>query len=732
MTDGTARVSVPIPGRLLKAIASGNCVAFVGAGFSGAAKFPQWGALLEQIAADPAIDAPAAEDRVKALVQRGTAHALDQAAQLLEDHLLRAGLVDALRARLVKPAGQVPEAMRKRLEWLRGIPFRAILTTNFDGLLVGDLPGPKTYRRVLQPRRHRWWDRRFWDEAPSGARVVKLHGDLLREAGGDDVVLTRRDYRRRLYEAAGYNTFLRSLFGTTTILYLGASFSDAYLNELRSEMLALVRYGRRGRPLAYALVADAQEAECRHFSAHEGIEVVSFDTKGNKDFSGFDRFLESLHEQANPVHRLGRLLDGRRLLWIDPRPGNNIVALRDVRRAAAIAGLAPCEVVQVATPEEGIRQLEAARSTRPFDLLVTHWGADMGPVPAGERLLVEMRSRDVRVPVIVFSGREDVEARTRTARALGAQAYCHTFEALLRRIRDVLGSSGAPGRTTGGDTQPSVSPTPALPGPAPHRARVDSLRTDPPVLVIADLHGNVELFERALTEGKRLAGREDITVVTLGDYCDNGPNIRDLIERLSKFTSTHQGRFLPILGNHDLACLLALGKQDAASGDEAWWERWNRRYTNGYEVRTPTQYGAKTLAEFRQKFAPSHWRFLAELPWARRVGDYVFVHAGLEKGPVEPQLAELESRDMSGYEALQQPPALRDKKRARVFDPAWSAVVVSGHTKHTDKKDFVAVNRICLHSATCELQPLHAVLLPARAHVGAEPEGHFFQVGLDS
>lgn len=731
MTHGTVPTSFPIPAPLLKAIASGNCVAFVGAGFSGAAKFPQWGALLEQIASDPSVDAPAAEDRVKSLVQRGSAHALDQAAQLLEDHLLRAGLVEALRTRLVKPPAQVPEAMQRRLAWLRGIPFRAVLTTNFDGLLVGDLPGPKAYRHVLRPRRHRWWDRRFWDERSSGARVVKLHGDLLREAGQEEVVLTRRDYRRRLYEAPGYNTFLRSLFGTTTILYLGASFSDAYLNELRSEMLALVRYAGRERPLAYALVADAQEAECRHFRAHEGIEVVSFDTKGNTDFSGFDRFLESLHEHANPVHRLGRLLEGRRLLWLDPRPENNFVALRDVRRAAAVAGRAPCEVVQVASPEEALGQLEAARSKRPFDLLITHWGAGKGPVPAGERLLVGLRSRDLRVPVIVFSGREDVEERTRRARALGAQAYCHTFEALLRRLRDVLKSSGAPGHL-GSGAQPSASSKNSLAVPSTRRARDDGSRGEAPVLAIADLHGNLGLFERALEEGKRRAGRDDLTVVTLGDYCDNGLEIRDLIERLSTFGAEHPGKFLPILGNHDLACLLALGRQDAASGDEAWWERWNRRYTNGHEVRTATQYGAKTLVEFREKFEPSHWRFLADLPWARRVGDYVFVHAGLEKGPIEPQLAELEGRDLSAYGALQQPPAVRDKKRARVFDPTWSAVVVSGHTKHADKKDFVAPNRICLHSATCELQPLHAVLLPARAHLGANPTGDFFQVGWDS
>mgnify|MGYP002388440496 CR=1 FL=1 len=86
----------------------------------------------------------------------------------------------------------------------------------------------------------------------AGPPVVKLHGDLLAEP--PDVVLTRRDYRQRLYGSPAYTTFLKSLFATSTVLYLGFSFTDAYLNELRSEILALVDYRTGDRPLAYAVV----------------------------------------------------------------------------------------------------------------------------------------------------------------------------------------------------------------------------------------------------------------------------------------------------------------------------------------------------------------------------------------------------------------------------------------------------------------------------------------------
>src|SRR5690606_41525063 len=66
--------------------------------------------------------------------------------------------------------------MRRRLRVLHGIPFRAILTTNFDGVLPGELPNRDAFLAVLRPRGHRWWDQRFWDAGAEGATVVKLHG----------------------------------------------------------------------------------------------------------------------------------------------------------------------------------------------------------------------------------------------------------------------------------------------------------------------------------------------------------------------------------------------------------------------------------------------------------------------------------------------------------------------------------------------------------------------------
>jgi hypothetical protein len=308
----------PIPPALVREIARGNCVAFVGAGFSAAAKVPSWTKLLQRMASEGG-DA-AVKRHVLGLLRKGSSHALDEAAQALEDALGRGQFLRSLASTLGAP--QPTGAMERRLRWLGGIPFRLILTTNFDGLLHGPVAARDTYRDALRVPPERWWDARH-TVTGEGALVIKLHGDLLHPTRGTPgVVITRRDYRRRLYQDAAYVEFLRAIMATTTVLYLGFSFTDAYLNELRSEVLALLAQGRDSAPVAYALVNDAPSKTRTHYRRHEGIELLSYDSNDGTDFSSFDGWLEALHGSTNSLLRFGQHLENRRLLWVDPHPEN--------------------------------------------------------------------------------------------------------------------------------------------------------------------------------------------------------------------------------------------------------------------------------------------------------------------------------------------------------------------------------------------------------------------------
>jgi hypothetical protein len=136
-----------LPDALIRSIQDGDCVAFLGAGFTAAAQLPGWKPLLTRIAAGPEVP-EAVRSHVAERVARGSAHALDEAAQALDDALGRARFLELLAEVLAHP--ETTPAMEERLRWLRGIPFRAVLTTNFDGVLPG--PSETTHPHRLSSR----------------------------------------------------------------------------------------------------------------------------------------------------------------------------------------------------------------------------------------------------------------------------------------------------------------------------------------------------------------------------------------------------------------------------------------------------------------------------------------------------------------------------------------------------------------------------------------------------
>src|SRR5690606_5512914 len=144
-------------------VKAGNCVAFVGAGFSAAAGKPGWKRLLAHVAAAGKPGRSPALRMIDDLLAQPTASSrqLEMAAQLLQDELG----IERYRQRLQETIARIdprPPRMERRLDRLTGIPFRAIVTTNFDPLLRGVTPSAQAYRQLLRPAAHRWWDQRFW------------------------------------------------------------------------------------------------------------------------------------------------------------------------------------------------------------------------------------------------------------------------------------------------------------------------------------------------------------------------------------------------------------------------------------------------------------------------------------------------------------------------------------------------------------------------------------------
>lgn len=432
-----ARPTPKVPAHLAEEITAGRCVAFVGAGFSGAARLPSWRQMILAVAKLPGVNRELRQ-AVRERAQTGSTGALDAAAQMLQDVLGRDRVVDELR-RLLAPA-RLRRDMRRRLAWLDGVPFRAVLTTNYDALLPGASPGPPAYRDVLHASTPTWRKTAYWSST-EGSATVKLHGDISRRGEERLLVLTRRDYRRRLYGDPAYAMFVRAVMATSTILYLGVSFQDAYLNELRSEVLALLGQEEASTPLAYAVVNDVPDLIVQHFRLHEGIEILSYDSHAGRDHAGFDAWLRAIYETTSPTVRFGRYLRERRILWVDPRPESYREAREFFDAAAREAGGRRHAVVELPTAEVAVRRLRSERER--VDLVITHWGEgdarDEGePCPTAVRLLRQIRRLDLRVPVVIFSRDHDVARRKAAALALGAQGYCWTFQALFRTMQAIF------------------------------------------------------------------------------------------------------------------------------------------------------------------------------------------------------------------------------------------------------------------------------------------------------
>jgi CheY-like chemotaxis protein len=416
---------VKIPPALIDAVRNGDCVAFVGAGFSAPA-VPTWTDLLRQMAERVEVTA----HRTEILTAIGAAKTpldFEMAGQLLRDAL--GARFDDVAAEVV---GRNPEAaeMADRRRLLAEIPFAGVLTTNIDPFIEGSRPCAEVYRSFLRPQRY-WWSQSTWQPGGYKQHVVKLHVDVL-DVAQNRLVLARSDYRRRLYQSSDYATFLRTVFATRTVLFLGVSFTDAYLNEVRSEVLAMLEPGKGeapGTPIAYAVMCDVGSLQGRYFREREGIEVLSYDSLAPAGHTGFDDILRAIHQQTSTVARLGAALRGKSILWLDAHPENNAEGRPVFDQAAA----GSVRVEQVRQLDEAVDLL----ATRTFDLVITHYGRDSSP-PVAIRLLQAMRRNDHRAPVIVFASEWDAPARRREVMRLGAVDYIVPWADLFRRIVDVL------------------------------------------------------------------------------------------------------------------------------------------------------------------------------------------------------------------------------------------------------------------------------------------------------
>lgn len=159
------------------------------------------------------------------------------------------------------------------------------------------------------------------------------------------------------------------------------------------------------------------------------------------------------------------------------------------------------------------------------------------------------------------------------------------------------------------------------------------------VYAVGDIHGRLDLFERliALIEVDDFErGRMETMVVLLGDLVDRGPDSAGVLDRARRWGRQRNVRF--IAGNHEEMFLASFERDEALRH----FLRYGGKETLlSYPIDQKT-YDRATLTELREimpLLVPAeHIAFMRAMESYVRIGDYLFVHAGIRPGiPIEEQ-----------------------------------------------------------------------------------------------
>ena len=156
------------------------------------------------------------------------------------------------------------------------------------------------------------------------------------------------------------------------------------------------------------------------------------------------------------------------------------------------------------------------------------------------------------------------------------------------------------------------------------------------VYAVGDIHGCAHLLDELIARidadwRGRPAARK--AIVFLGDYIDRGPDSAGVIDRLRALAVSWKGEAAFVMGNHEEVLVRILDGETALLED---WLRFGGReclLSYGADPDALSSAAAnERLEQIRAVVPQAHQRFLRDLVDTVRIGDYLFVHAGIRPG----------------------------------------------------------------------------------------------------
>lgn len=175
----------------------------------------------------------------------------------------------------------------------------------------------------------------------------------------------------------------------------------------------------------------------------------------------------------------------------------------------------------------------------------------------------------------------------------------------------------------------------------------DAPRALPPgraVFAIGDVHAHAD---HLWTLQERISGiialeldaAEAVTVVWLGDYVDRGWQPLETLDLVAAGLGRPEVEEVRLMGNHEVFLI------EAASGENVslprllnWWRYGGEETLKVLAPQAHIEDPAELVAALSGSLGPARLDFLRGLALQHRIGDYVFVHAGLNPDrPLEAQ-----------------------------------------------------------------------------------------------
>ena len=152
---------------------------------------------------------------------------------------------------------------------------------------------------------------------------------------------------------------------------------------------------------------------------------------------------------------------------------------------------------------------------------------------------------------------------------------------------------------------------------------------------IGDIHGRLDLLDLLLADIERdIAARSRCrtVLVFLGDLIDRGPQSREVVERLRTYRRPRV-KAVFLAGNHEEVLLRILSGEHGIL--DSWLTFGGAECLKSYgidplAIRSMSE--ARGIETIRKSFPPAHLKFLNGFADTLRLGNYLFVHAGIRPG----------------------------------------------------------------------------------------------------